>query len=680
MSRIRCTLLATLLLGSAPSLHAQSFPAEPDPEDCTLSPYFAVDSDGGTDALPLKSTDVRARVLGVIAEVVVTQVYRNAGPNPLEARYVFPASTRAAVHSMNVRIGDRLITANIREKQAARAEYAAAKKEGKTAALLEQHRANVFQMHVGNILPGDEIRVELSYTELLLPEDGVYRFVYPTVVGPRYNGTAGAESQRAENWLATPHLRAGVAPATKFSLAVDMQSPVPLQSIASPSHRLRVKGERTRQAKIALEDDGAPADNRDFVLEYRLQGDAIESGVLLSKGPEENFFLAMVQPPASAPESQVVPREYVFIVDVSGSMDGFPLQTARALMTDLLSRLRPSDSFNILLFAGGSAVLAPRSVPATVANVSHAMAAMSSAPAGGGTELLPALRRALLMPSDAGRSRVFVVITDGYVSIEDEAYELVRRNLSHANLFAFGIGSSVNRALIEGLARAGQGEPFVVESAPAAALQAARFREMIESPLMHGVSLRFEGLEAYDVTPVSVPDLFARRPLVVFGKWRGEARGAMIVEGTTPKGLSRSRLEIAPQSASASAGALRYLWARNRIAELGDLELMTGGTEQRDAILGLGLKYGLLTKYTSFIAVDRIVRLRDPASTRTVDQPLPLPQGVSDAAVSGTVVPGTPEPSMWALIALSLLTAGWALRRGGDFAESVARSVSRRIP
>jgi Ca-activated chloride channel family protein len=676
MPRIRCTLFATVLIGAAPALHAESHAGEASPpEDRTLSPYFAVEGIDGTDALPLKSTDVRARVLGVIAEVVVTQVYRNAGASPLEARYVFPASTRAAVHSMNVRIGDRLITASIREKQAARTEYAAAKREGRTAALLEQHRANVFQMHVGNILPGDEVRVELSYTELLVPEDGVYRFVYPTVVGPRYNGAAGIESRRNEPWLATPHLHAGIPPATTFSLAIDMQSPVPLQSISSPSHRLRVKGERTRKASVLIEDDGRPRDDRDFVLEYRLEGDAIQSGVLLSKGPDENFFLAMIQPPASVPESMIVPREYVFILDVSGSMSGFPIDTARALMAGLLARLRPSDSFNILLFAGGNAVLAPRSVPATEGNIRHAMTTLDGSAAGGGTELLPALRRALMMPADEGRSRTFVVVTDGYVSIEDEAFELVRRNLSHANLFAFGIGSSVNRALIEGLARAGQGEPFVVEDAAAATREAVRFREMIEAPVMNGVSVRFEGLEAYDVTPTSMPDLFARRPVVVFGKWRGEARGAVIIEGTTPKGLSQSRLEINPRSASPTAGALRYLWARNRIAELGDLELMTGGSEQRDAILALGLKYGLLTKYTSFIAVDRIVRLKDPASARTVDQPLPLPKGVSDAAVGGTVVPGTPEPSTWAMLAIALLATGWALRRGGTLATEVARRL-----
>jgi Ca-activated chloride channel family protein len=666
--------LAALLAALAPAL--QAAPADagtPESGDRTLSPYFAVDSGTDIDSLPLKSTDVRVRVLGVMAEVVVTQEYRNVGTTPIEARYVFPASTRAAVHAMNVRIGDRLITASIREKKAAQAEYVAAKREGKTAALLEQHRANVFQMHVGNILPGDEIRVELSYTELLVPEDGTYRFVYPTVVGPRYNGAAGAESHRSEPWIATPHLRAGVASATRFSLSVDLQSPVPLQSISSPSHRLRTTGERSQRASVALEEDGEPADNRDFVLEYRLEGDEIQSGVLLSRGDEENFFLAMIQPPAAVPTHEILPREYVFIVDISGSMSGFPLDTARSLMNDLMSRLSPSDTFNVLLFAGSNAVLAPQSVPATRENLRYALETLDRTTAGGGTELLPALRRALAMPADPGRSRVFVVVTDGYVSVEDDAYALVRNNLSRANLFAFGIGSAVNRELIEGLARAGQGEPFVVQDASAAAGEARRFREMIEAPVMNRVSVLFEGLEAYEVTPAQVPDLFARRPIVVFGKWRGEARGDIVIEGVTPRGPEHSRHVIDKASSSPSAGALRYLWARHRIAELTDQERMTGGGEERDAILALGLKYGLLTKYTSFIAVDRIVRVTDPTATRAVDQPLPLPKGVSELAVSGNVVPGTPEPSFWALVAMALLTTAWAVRR--ELARMRARAL-----
>jgi Ca-activated chloride channel family protein len=634
------------------------------PDDKTLSPYFAVENaDPATDHLPLKSTDVKVRVLGVIAEVVVTQQYTNDGEVTLEARYVFPASTRAAVHAMTVRLGDRLITPNFRDKAAARADYDSAKREGRTAALLEQHRDNVFQMHVGNILPGDDVRVELSYTELLTPTDGVYQFVYPTVVGPRYNGAPGEESYRPELWLSTPYLRDGVAPNTTFRLAVDLESPIPFSSISSPSHALSVQGERSRKAHVELEDTSEPADSRDFVLEYRLDGEQIQSGVMLSEGPDENFFLAMVQPPATVPRASIVPREYVFVVDVSGSMNGFPLDTTRELMRDLLARLRPSDTFNLMLFAGDNRVLSPQSLPVTEQNVKAALAVLANESGSGGTELVPALRKALAMPSDGDRSRVFVVVTDGYVSVDREIFDLVRRNLSQANLFAFGIGSSVNRALIEGLARAGQGEPFVVLEPRLAAEQASRFRQVIETPVMTRISVRFDGFDAYDATPLEVPDLFARRPVVVFGKWRGEARGTVVVEGSTTLGTHRARLEVDDEAPSPSAGSLRYLWARHRIAELTDQDVLTGDGGERDAILALGLRYNLLTQYTSFIAIDRLVRIKDPDRTLTVDQPLPLPKGVSELAIGGSSVPSTPEPSMWALLAIASLMLGFAMRR-----------------
>jgi Ca-activated chloride channel family protein len=155
-----------------------------------------------------------------------------------------------------------------------------------------------------------------------------------------------------------------------------------------------------------------------------------------------------------------------------------------------------------------------------------------------------------------------------------------------------------------------------------------------------------------------VPDLFSRRPVVVFGKWRGEAQGALLVEGSTTQGLHRTRLPVDPGGASPSAGALRYLWARHRIAELTDEEALTADGEQRDSILELGLKYNLLTQYTSFVAVDRVVRVKDPDGTVTVDQPLPLPKGVSDLAVAESIIPSTPEPPMWLLLAVVSLLAG----------------------
>jgi Ca-activated chloride channel family protein len=357
----------TLAVLFAPATQAQ-YDGKPDRADKTESPYFYMPGgDPAVDALPLKSTDVEARITGVIADVTVTQVYKNEGTRPIEAKYVFPGSTRAAVHALKVRLADRLIEARIREKQQARQEYTTAKNEGKTAALLEQHRPNVFQMHVANIMPGDEVRVELQYTELLRPESGRYQFVFPTVVGPRYNSPQSASAK--ENWVAQPILPKGSDSPAKFDIRVTLDTPIGIKEIASPSHRVDAHPSGERHAEVALDARARQdAGNRDFILDYRLAGDAVESGVILMRGRgkgAENFFLAMVEPPKAVPANVIVPRDYLFVLDVSGSMNGFPLDTAKSLLRGLVGELKSSDTFNVLLFADSNALLHPQSVPAT---------------------------------------------------------------------------------------------------------------------------------------------------------------------------------------------------------------------------------------------------------------------------------------------------------------------------
>jgi Ca-activated chloride channel family protein len=635
-----------------------------DDSDSIASPYFQVDSDNpGIDQLPLKSTRVDVRVLGVIADVVVTQQYKNEGIRPIEARYVFPGSTRAAVYAMNVQLGERRLSAVIREKQQARAEYEAAKSAGKTAALLEQHRPNVFEMNVANILPGDDVQVELRYTELLVPTDNIYQFVFPTVVGPRYNNPASG-SGTGEQWISIPYLSEGKRSATSFELNVDLATPIPVQAVASPSHKIEVASHTPSETHIQLQKT-ANENNRDFVLNFRLAGDGIQSGILMSRASQpggENFFLAMVQPPRQVKAFEIVPREYIFIVDISGSMHGFPLDTTKALLRDLIGGLRPSDSFNVMLFAGSNYMLSPQSVPASQANIDAAVRALDNQMGGGGTELVPALRAALALPRDVDRARSFVVVTDGYVTVEDDIFQLIKRNLAQANLFAFGIGSSVNRELIEGMARAGQGEPFVVLNEKRASKEAERFRRMIDSPVLTHIQARFEGLEVYEQEPIAVPDVFAQRPVVLFGKWRGEPKGRLMLTGRAAGGTFRSELAVPNASSQGQNEALRYLWARHRIAALSDQEALTRGAELRNDILALGLQYNLLTQYTSFIAVDRIVRNPDPNLATTVDQPLPLPEGVSALAI-GESVPSTPEPAPWMLLAVAGIALLVSLRR-----------------
>lgn len=674
-------LLSALVL-LAPPTRAQAAA----PSTQAESPYFFVQgAQPGVEALPLKSTDVRVDISGVIADVVVTQRYKNEGTVPIEAKYLFPGSTRAAVNALNVRIADRLITAQIREKQQARIEYDQARKEGKTAALLEQHRPNVFQMNVANILPGDDVLVELRYNELLVPTDGRYQFVYPTVVGPRYAGTAsnapsettsGSTPAHAQAFPAQPVLREGEVSPSAFNLKVNLASPIGIQDIRSPSHAIDTAmdaGSAAKRASVQLAGAASRvSNNRDFILDYRLAGNAIQSGVLLHRGEKENFFLAMVQPPQAVPQAAITPRDYVFVVDISGSMHGFPLDTAKALMRQLLGNLRASDTFNVLLFSGSNRMLAPHSVPATPANVNAAIRTIEQMGGGGSTELLPALRRVYAEPKAPELARTVVVVTDGYVTVESEAFALVRQHLGQANVFAFGIGSSVNRHLMEGLARAGMGEPFIVTRPDEAKAQAERFRKLIESPVLTSVKAKFEGIDVYDVEPQALPDVLAERPVIVFGKWRehaGTTPPNLIVEGRAAHGPYTQTLPIDVAADGPGTGALRLLWARHRIAALSDEEALTGGEAQKAAITKLGLDYSLLTQYTSFIAVDKVVR--NPGGRgATANQPSPLPEGVSNLAVGeasalGAAVSSTPEPETWAamLVVLAVLGAQMARRQ-----------------
>ena len=606
--------------------------------DRTLSPYFFVKSDDpALDRLPLKSTSVSVNISGVIADVTVKQVYKNEGKKPLEAIYVFPASTRAAVYGMKMTIGERTIIAKIRERGAARQEYEQAKQAGKSASLLEQQRPNVFQMNVANILPSDVITVELRYTELLVPTDAVYAFVYPTVVGPRYSNQPAAEARPWEKWMENPYLHQGESPPYTFDITVNLAAGLPIQDVTCASHKVNITYDGPAVAAMALDGSERYGGNRDFLLKYRLAGGKIETGLLLSEGEEENFFLLMLQPPKRVSQLQIPPREYIFIVDVSGSMHGFPLNISKKLLKDLIGNLRPTDRFNLLLFAGGSSVMSKRSLPATPENIRHAINVIERQRGGGGTELLSALKRALSLPKVEGYSRSVVIATDGYVTVEEEAFDLIRNNLGNANMFAFGIGSSVNRHIIEGMARVGMGEPFVITRPKEAVQKAERFRKLIQSPVLTNITIDFGEFEVYDVEPPSIPDVLADRPVIVFGKWRGRPQGDIHLRGITGDRPFMKEIHVADVEPLKTNSALRYLWARHRIALLVDYNRLRREDERVHEVTNLGLSYNLLTAYTSFVAIDSQIRLEGGEAV-TVKQPLPLPQGVSDYAVGNGFV------------------------------------------
>jgi Ca-activated chloride channel homolog len=618
-------------------------------ENKTLAPYFVVQGDPGVDHLPLKDTHVEIAVSGVIADVKVLQTYRNEGSRPINASYIFPASTRAAVYAMRMRIGDQVIVARIKEREQAKHEFEAAKQEGKSASLLEQERPNVFSMSLANIMPQDQIEIELRYTELLVPTEGIYEVVFPTVVGPRYPSQTESSASKADRWVKSPYLHQGNKPTSELHISARISAGLPIKDLSCASHQILPQWQSPSIAQLVLDDMDPFQGNRDFVLRYRLAGDQIASGLLLFQGEDENFFLYMAQPPQRVTAEDIPAREYIFVVDVSGSMDGFPLNTSKQLLRDLIGKLRPTDLFNVVLFAGDSTVLSPKSLQANQENISGAIRLLDEQRGSGGTELLPAIKQAMSLPRDGNGSRSIVLVTDGYISGEEGVFDYIRDNLDRCNVFSFGIGSSVNRYLIEGVAKAGMGEPFIVTEEAEASAIAAKFREYIQTPLLTDIQIRSVGFDTYDVHPAHLPDLLAQRPVILFGKWRGPVTGTFELQGKTGRGDYITRLDVTGVQPDDGHRALRYLWARSRIAELSDYGARNLAPDKVAEITSLGLKYSLLTQYTSFIAVREEVR-NPLGSAKDVDQPLPLPLGVSDLAIGdGTEVGSEPE-LVWLVI------------------------------
>jgi Ca-activated chloride channel homolog len=621
-------VLISSFSGSLSHLHAQV----QEDADKTLSPYFFIQSDDpALDQLPLKSTSADVNIAGVIADVRVTQVYKNEGKKTLEAIYIFPASTRAAVYSMKMTIGERTIIAKIEEREKARQQYEQAKQEGRSASLLEQQRPNVFQMNVANILPGDVIKVELSYTEILIPVEKQYEFVYPTVVGPRYSNKTSENASDQDNWIENPYLNENTKPNYDFNIDVTLNGGVPIQKIVSSSHLIQTNYTGKNSVKISLDGSEKKGGNKDFILRYQLAGKKIQTGLMLFENENEKFFLTMIQPPERVSNEEIVAREYIFIIDISGSMNGFPISITKDLMRSLLGNLNSTDKFNVLLFAGGSKLFSQASVSANESNISKAIYMIDNEPGAGGTQLLPALKRAMDLPSSEGFSKSIVIVTDGYVSVEREAFDLIRNKLGHANVFTFGIGSSVNRFLIEGLARAGKGDAFVITKNSEAAGKADKFRTYIQSPVMTDIKISLDGFNAYAYEP-HIPDVFADRPILIFGKYKNRPSGEIIITGRSGSENYKTRIDISDFDPDQKNQALKYLWARDRVALIADYISVGKNEELIQEITSLGLQYNILTEYTSFVAIDSERRNKNGELT-TVKQPLPLPQGVNNMAI-----------------------------------------------
>lgn len=648
-----CLLFTMLIfMVSAVPVHAEETGID-DP-DKTLAPYFFVEgADGSVDSFPLKDTKISTAINGVIADTYVTQTYANKGATPINARYVFPASTKVTVHGMKMEIGNQVITAKIKEKEEAKQEFEEAKTEGKSASLMEQQRPNVFTMDVANVMPGDTVRLELHYTEMVASTEGAYEFVFPTVVGPRYASPSGSTDPEEDQWVSTPYMEEGSTPPGSYDIEVNLSTGVPITDLTCKTHKVDITKENSSTAKVKLSAEEAAAGNRDFILDYKLTGQEVNCGLMLNQGDGENFYMLMVQPPERVKTEDIPSREYIFVLDVSGSMFGYPLDTAKDLITNLVTGLRETDTFNLVLFSNSSTMLSGRSLPATEENIRLAIDLIDRQGGGGGTELAPALTHALAIPRAEQVSRSVVIITDGYMSDEETIFEIINKNIDHTSFFPFGIGSSVNRYLIDGIAKAGLGESFVVTEEEETSDAADRFRTYIQSPVLTDINVTYDGFDAYDIEPPVLPTLFAQRPIVVFGKWKGQPEGTIRITGKTGTQDYVQEIPVSQFTPLESNSAIPYLWARTKVERLMDYGYHEEDEESiRKQVTEIGLNYSMMTPYTSFIAVTDTIRNETGEST-DVDQPLPLPANVSELAVGGYT--SGSEPGIWILLSVMAL-------------------------
>jgi len=569
---------------------------------------------------PLKHTDVKAQISGFLSRVVVTQEFENPFPEKIEAVYTFPLPQNAAVDDMTMTVGDRTVRGKILRREEAQAVYEAAKSNGQTASLLDQERPNIFTQSVANILPGEQIKITLSYVETLKYENGSYEFVFPMVVGPRYvpgtptgsqgNGLAPETNQVPDASRVTPQpAPVGMRAGHDVSIDVSLDAGVPIDVLSSKTHDVSVERPDDRRAVVRLKDQ-ATIPNKDFVLLYDVAGKKIEDALLTHRSSQGGFFTLILQPPEKVTAEDVMPKELVFVLDTSGSINGFPIEKAKETMKLALDSLYPADTFNLITFAGDTHILFPEPVPATAENLKKAQAFLETRSGGGGTEMMKAIK-ASMDPSDAqGHVRIVVFMTDGYVGNDMEIIGEVQRH-PNARVFAFGIGESVNRFLLDGMAKYGRGEVEYVGLNDDGSAAARRMHERVRNPLLTDITVDWNGLPVADVYPNTVPDLFSAKPVILTGRYTANGRGTIRLKG---KMAGRDFVREIPIDFSSpqSHDVLATLWARTRVDDLmsQDFNGAQRGAMKEDvkqSIVQLGLDYRLMTQFTSFVAVEEMI-------------------------------------------------------------------------
>jgi Ca-activated chloride channel family protein len=612
-------------------------------------------SDGSTQPAPLLATDVEIRVTGHVARAKVTQRFLNPHPDWYEGVYVFPLPENAAVDRLRMKIGERIVEGEVREKAQAKKTYAEAKAEGRHAALLEQERPNLFTSSVANIAPGEEVRVEIEYQQTLRYDQGRYSLRFPMVVGPRYlpKSMNPVDAARISPAVLKPAESAEIH--NPVTLRVELQAGVPLAGLRSPSHAIETASCGGSPCRAVLRGP-VPAD-KDFVLDWALApGGAPAAAAITERKNGRHYGLVMVVPPALVARGARIPREAIFIIDTSGSMEGTSIVQAREALELAIRRLSGADRFNVIEFNSYAQRLYPDAVAATPDNIERAVRWVRGLRARGGTEMAKALDLALDGRETPGRIRQILFLTDGAVGNEDHLFAMIRERLGDSRLFTVGIGSAPNSHFMTKAAQFGAGTFTYIGRIDEVKDKMDALFAKLESPVLKGVRIDWAGAEDVEAWPRQIPDLYTGEPVMVLFS-AARLGGELTVSGLAGEQAWQARVPLAP---AAGENALSGLWARERIGALMD-QLRGGVPEQeiRAAVLSLALEHQLVSRYTSLIAVDKTPARSAEAQLKSAALATNLPEGWVYEGVFGELPRGATSLRFDLLIGalLLLLTA-----------------------
>ena len=606
-------------------------------------------------ACPLRHTDVQSDIVGFVARTTVKQIFHNPLDKKIEAVYVFPLPQDAAVDDMVMVVGDRRIVGQIKERAEAREIYEAARAAGHVASLLDQERPNIFTQSVANIEPGVQVEIEISYVETLKYEDGVFEWVFPMVVGPRYipgGGsapapmTAGGRTPQVPDGdkITPPITPEGTRAGHDINVTVVLDAGMELHDLESVLHEVDVVADGPNRAAVTLRNQAA-IPNKDFILRYRLATDVIGDSFVAHHDERGDFFTLILQPPQRVVPEQLVARELVCVLDSSGSMRGFPIEKAKEVMSKMIDTMRAGDTFNLITFAGRTSVLWKQPRPNTPENRAEARGFLTALKGGGGTEMMTAINAALVQsclesPGDGPQPiRIVCFLTDGYVGNDMAIIDAIKKNADTTRVFSFGVGNSPNRYLLDGIAHAGRGEVEYVtlESQGEAAVE--RFHERVLAPVLTDIEIDWGTLPVADVYPQRIPDLFSAKPIMVHGRLTGPAAGTITLRGNTGVGRYEERVEVSLPGEPPDHDALASLWARAKVDDLmnRDLAALQEGRFPEDLkseITNLGIEFRIMTQFTSFVAVEEMTVTVGGEPTK-ITVPVEMPDGVSYEGVFG---------------------------------------------